>query len=233
MPFRASRSANTRSRANAMSVRPTREYRAVGARRTRHGAHLSAPAAQQRSILLSLQTRLLVPLALPAFQPLFRSLLHNIPRRSVILETGLLDRLNYTRTHHREELPPVTDRRSAPPLRRFLFDHPDFRAAQNARKPSHWIISAEALRREPRYSNNQFVWQYNRRRVPIGLCKRILQVLDRQPMQLGHLLKRIGGDGTSPAILSLACADVLEIDLASHPIDRTTIVRLRRYPPVR
>jgi hypothetical protein len=98
---------------------------------------------------------------------------------------------------------------------------------------SPWTISAEALRREPRYSNTQFVWQYNRHRVPAALHKHILHVLDQQPMQLGRLLKRIGGDGTSPAILSLACADVLEIDLASHPIDRTTMVRLRRYPPVR
>jgi hypothetical protein len=92
-----------------------------------------------------------------------------------------------------------------------------------------WIITAQTVRREPRYSNNQFVWQYNRHRVPAGLRKRILQVLDQQPMQLGHLLKRVGGDhGTCPAILSLACADLLEIDLASHPIDRTTMVRSRR-----
>jgi hypothetical protein len=94
---------------------------------------------------------------------------------------------------------------------------------------SPWIISAQTLRREPRYSNNQFVWQYNRHRVPTGLRKRILQVLDQQPMQLGRLLKRVGGDhGICPAILSLACAGILELDIASRPLDRMTIVRLRR-----
>ncbi len=94
---------------------------------------------------------------------------------------------------------------------------------------SPWIISAQTLLREPRYSNNQFVWQYNRHRVPTGLRKRILQVLAQQPMQLGHLLKRVGGDhGTCPAILSLACAGVLELDIASRPLDRMTLVRLRR-----
>jgi hypothetical protein len=94
---------------------------------------------------------------------------------------------------------------------------------------SPWKISAQTLRREPRYSNNKFVWRYNRHRVPTGLRKRILQVLDQQPMQLGHLLKRVGGDhGTCPAILSLACADLLELDIASRPLDRMTIVRRRR-----
>lgn len=96
---------------------------------------------------------------------------------------------------------------------------------------SPWIILAQTLRREPRYSNNQFVWQYNRHRVPTGLRKRILQVLDR-PMQLELLLKKVGSDhNPCPAIMNLACSDLLEIDLASHPIDRTTMVRSRKDFP--
>jgi hypothetical protein len=91
-----------------------------------------------------------------------------------------------------------------------------------------WIISAKELRREPRYTNAQFVWLYNGTRVPIELRKRILQALDQQSMQLGRLEQTVGADpDPHNAIMALACAGLLELDLFSQPICRTTMVKPR------
>jgi hypothetical protein len=91
-----------------------------------------------------------------------------------------------------------------------------------------WVLSATELRREPRYTNAQFVWLYNGHCVPIELRKRILESLDQQSMQLGHLMQRVRADrDPHPAIMSLACADLLELDLISQPLCLTTIVKSR------
>ena len=93
-----------------------------------------------------------------------------------------------------------------------------------------WVISALELRREPRYTNAQFVWLYNGHRVPRELRKRILGALrDRKPMALGELERSVGSDPSND-VMALVCADQLELDLTSQPLQLTTIVRARRLP---
>jgi hypothetical protein len=97
--------------------------------------------------------------------------------------------------------------------------------AELAIKP--WVISAKSLRREPRYSNALFVWLYNGHPVARKQRKRILQALTgKKPIQLGQLERRSGRDPFR-SIMALVCADLLELDLISQPITRTTIVKCR------
>ncbi|MDB5555352.1 MAG: hypothetical protein JWL86_5336 [Rhizobium sp.] len=90
-------------------------------------------------------------------------------------------------------------------------------------------VTAEDLRRQPRYANARAVWAYNDHRVPIGLRMRILQVLiDDGPMQLGRLLASVRSDRDPTAsVMALACADLLELDLLSQPLGPTTMVGSR------
>jgi hypothetical protein len=58
---------------------------------------------------------------------------------------------------------------------------------------------------------------------------RILQALrDDGPMELGRLLEVIRADrDPSPSVMSLACDDLLELDLTSRPLGPATMVRSR------
>jgi hypothetical protein len=58
---------------------------------------------------------------------------------------------------------------------------------------------------------------------------RVLQILlDDGPMPLGQLLKSIRGDrDPTPAVMALACADLLTLDLVSQPLGPGTIARSR------
>jgi hypothetical protein len=89
------------------------------------------------------------------------------------------------------------------------------------------ILTAEEIRREPRYTNAHFVWSYREIPVPVGLRMRILQMLlDEGPMPLGELLKSIRSErDPAPAVMALACADLLYLDLVSQPLRPATIVR--------
>jgi hypothetical protein len=89
------------------------------------------------------------------------------------------------------------------------------------------ILTAEEIRREPRYTNAHFVWSYREIPVPVGLRMRILQMLlDEGPMPLGELLKSIRSErDPAPAVMALACADLLYLDLGSQPLRPATIVR--------
>jgi hypothetical protein len=91
------------------------------------------------------------------------------------------------------------------------------------------ILTAEEIRREPRYTNARFVWSYREIPVPVGLRMRILQMLlDDGPMPLGELLKSICSDhDPAPAVMALACADLVSLDLASHPLGPLTMARYR------
>ena len=90
-------------------------------------------------------------------------------------------------------------------------------------------VTEAEIRSEPRYANARLVWQY--RQYPVGIDQRmrILTVLrDDGPMSFGCLLKRIlGPRDPSLAVLSLACADLLELDLVSVPLGPVTTVRCR------
>jgi hypothetical protein len=89
------------------------------------------------------------------------------------------------------------------------------------------VISAKSLLREPRYSNALFVWLYNGHRVPPEQRKRILRVLtDKEPIELGQLERCVRSDPFY-SVMSLACDDLIELDLISTPLGRRTTVRRR------
>jgi hypothetical protein len=51
-------------------------------------------------------------------------------------------------------------------------------------------------------------------------------LLDEGPMPLGELLKSIRSErDPAPAVMALACADLLYLDLGSQPLRPATIVR--------
>jgi hypothetical protein len=90
-------------------------------------------------------------------------------------------------------------------------------------------ISTEELLQEPRCTNARFVWLYNGYSVPVRLRERILRALSgKKSLPLGELERSVRSVGDpSNAVMSLVCADVLELDLTSQPIQLTTAVRAR------
>jgi hypothetical protein len=85
------------------------------------------------------------------------------------------------------------------------------------------------IQREPRFTNAKLVWQYRMHPVGISLRMRILGILgDDGPMTLARLLAAIRSDrDPSPAILALACSDLIELDLITRPLSPETIARSR------
>jgi hypothetical protein len=89
-------------------------------------------------------------------------------------------------------------------------------------------IDAKELFREPRCTNARFVWLYKGYSVPRELRERILRALSgKKQMQLGELERNVRSRDPSHAVMSLVCADVLELDLTSQAIQLTTVVRAR------
>lgn len=89
------------------------------------------------------------------------------------------------------------------------------------------VLTAEDIRREPRRANANLVWSHNDVTVPIGLRLRILQaLLDAGPMPLGQLLKSLSDErDPAPAVMALACANLVHLDLFAQPLSPTTLVR--------
>ncbi|MBR0707997.1 hypothetical protein JQ603_15940 [Bradyrhizobium liaoningense] len=90
-------------------------------------------------------------------------------------------------------------------------------------------LTAEEVRLEPHFTNARLVWSYRGAHVPIGLRLSILQILlDEGPMPLGELLKSIRSErDPAPAVMALACADLIVLDLVSQPLGPSTVVRSR------
>jgi hypothetical protein len=90
-------------------------------------------------------------------------------------------------------------------------------------------LTTADITRLPRLANSRIVWSYHLHPVGISLRMRILQILgDDGPMALSRLLaaarsKRDPG----PAVMALACSDLIELDLVSAPIGPQTEVRAR------
>ncbi|ABE62780.1 hypothetical protein Nham_1980 [Nitrobacter hamburgensis X14] len=91
------------------------------------------------------------------------------------------------------------------------------------------VLASEEIRREPRYSNARLVWSYRGAPVSAELRMRILQaLLDEGPLPLGELLKSIRSEHDPlPAVLALACADLLSLELMSQPLGPATLARYR------
>ncbi|ABE37262.1 hypothetical protein RPD_0022 [Rhodopseudomonas palustris BisB5] len=89
-------------------------------------------------------------------------------------------------------------------------------------------ITEEDIRRQPRYTNARTVWHYQSTAVGIGMRMRIQRILiDAGPMRLGDLLMRDWCSDPRPAVMSLACQDLLELNLMTEPLGPQTIVRCR------
>jgi hypothetical protein len=91
------------------------------------------------------------------------------------------------------------------------------------------VLTEREIRREPRYANARLVWSYRHIPVSVGLRMCILQLLlDDGPMPLGEVLKSVRSDrDPTPAVMALACADLLVLDLVSQPLGPATIARSR------
>jgi hypothetical protein len=89
-------------------------------------------------------------------------------------------------------------------------------------------IEADELFREPLCANARFVWLYNGYSVPRQLRERILRALSgKKSVSLRELERSVRSRDASDAVMSLACADLLELDLVSQFIQLTTVVRAR------
>ena len=90
-------------------------------------------------------------------------------------------------------------------------------------------LHAADIRREPRFANAKAVWEYRMHPVGIAMRLKILTVLQEDgPLALGCLLKRISAArDPAPAVMALACSDLIELDLISEPLGPTTIARSR------
>lgn len=90
-------------------------------------------------------------------------------------------------------------------------------------------LSTSDIRTEPRFSNCRMVWSCRAHRVDVGLRIRILQTVAADgPMCLADLLAAVPSfHDPCPAILALACANLLELDLVDEPLGPETRVRRR------
>ena len=91
------------------------------------------------------------------------------------------------------------------------------------------VLTAADIQREPRFANSRLVWSYRMHAVGIGMRLRILQVLTEDgPMSLANLLSAVRGErDPSPAVMALACSNLVELDLTTAPLGPSTIARYR------
>jgi hypothetical protein len=91
------------------------------------------------------------------------------------------------------------------------------------------VLTTADIQREPRFANSRLAWSYRLHSVGISMRMHILQVLsDDGPMMLGNLLDAVRSDRDPiPAIMALACANLIELDLVSQPLGPATIARSR------
>jgi hypothetical protein len=92
-----------------------------------------------------------------------------------------------------------------------------------------FTLTSADIKREPRFANAKSVWQHRMHPVGIVMRLKVLTVLqDEGPLRLGCLLKRIDvGRDPAPAIMAMACSDLIELDLVSQPLGPSTIARSR------
>ncbi len=91
-------------------------------------------------------------------------------------------------------------------------------------------VSLDEIRREPMHTNCGIVWAYRMRAVPFALRIQILHMLAEDgPLRLFDLLRSIRSQhDVSGAVLSLACADAIELELAAGHLGPDTKVSIRR-----
>lgn len=89
------------------------------------------------------------------------------------------------------------------------------------------VLTAADIQREPRFSNCRMVWTYRMHAVGIGMRLRILQALAEDgPLPLSQLLAAIQGDrDPAPAVMAMACSNLVELDLTSGALGPSTLAR--------
>lgn len=92
------------------------------------------------------------------------------------------------------------------------------------------VVTEADLETEPRRSNADLVWSHAGSFVPVEVRMRVLSLLsDEGPLPLGRMLEGVRSDhDPTAAVLSLACSDLIAIDLASTPLGPWTMVRARQ-----
>jgi hypothetical protein len=90
------------------------------------------------------------------------------------------------------------------------------------------LTSAE-IRKEPLFTNANAVWRYRMHPVGIAMRLKVLTLLQEEgPLRLGCLLARIHAvRDPAPAVMALACSDLIELDLVSQPLGPATTARSR------
>jgi hypothetical protein len=90
-------------------------------------------------------------------------------------------------------------------------------------------VTAADIMKEPRFSSARAVWTYRRCAVSLEMRFKILAALAEEgPLSLHHLCTLVQGpQDPFSCVLSLVCADAIEIDLLPEPIGPSTIVRSR------
>lgn len=91
------------------------------------------------------------------------------------------------------------------------------------------VLTSEEILREPRFANSRRVWSYRDWHVIPQTRLQILDIIEFEGrMSLGELMAAIRGEGDpAPSVMTLACADLLELDLVSQQLGLTTRVRAR------
>jgi hypothetical protein len=92
-----------------------------------------------------------------------------------------------------------------------------------------FTMTAADLASQPRLGNALECWRHRFVQVQISTRIKILQVLeDFGPMSFSRLLESVSSArDPAPAVLSLACANLLEIDLISQPLGPWSTVKCR------
>jgi hypothetical protein len=86
------------------------------------------------------------------------------------------------------------------------------------------------IRKEPRFTNCREVWKYHRYSVPIGDRLQIMHAMAEDgPQSIIKLENRVSPTiDVIASVCSLACSNILELELDRRPLGPRTIVRERR-----
>jgi hypothetical protein len=102
-------------------------------------------------------------------------------------------------------------------------------AIEHLALPTRRVTAAE-IRSEPRASNSRMVWACRHRPVIVDDRIRVLDLLAEEgpvPLSRAAGVMRFSR-GAISAVLTLVCADLIEIELSETPLVPETIVRRRR-----
>jgi len=194
--------------------------------------HISRTAAINDDLFVSAKTSTAIParcalvrdaLVQTSFDPAVRSI-EFIPTARVGATPVDLDAIVIHRDNGRFYLDVVTAR----PLRDVEDEGLVLIALQDLGLAPITLTVAD-ITREPRFANSRLVWSYRLHPVGISLRTRILQILgDDGPMALSRLLAAARSErDPSPAVMALACSDLIELDLVNAPLGPQTIARAR------